>query len=85
MKIYVKVFDGSWNTLPCHDSKKRISFILSEMKKRLGLSIDVNNMVCKTRIVTGTGEMSQLNNDDLISDVLQDGDFVHIGKFIISM
>ena len=85
MKIYVKVCDGSWNTLPCNDGSKPISFIASEMRTRLGRNIDVDNVVCKTHIATGTGEMSQLNNDDLISDVLHDGDFVHIGEFPMHM
>ena len=78
----MKVNNGSWNTLPLQDTSQPISFIVSEMKRRLGLDVDAD-MVCKTRIATENEEMSQLDNHDLIKDVLADGDFVYIGELLL--
>jgi len=80
MKIYVKVRDGSWNTLTCNDKNKPIASIVSEMNTRLGLRLNVHDMVCKTFVETANGATSQLYDKDLIVDVLEDGDFVHIVK-----
>ena len=78
MKLYVKVNNGSWHTLPCNDGSKQIAFIVNEMKTRLGLTGDAQGFICQTRVKNG--EMSKLNVGDQIKDVLQDGDFVYIGK-----
>ena len=80
MKLYVKVRNGSWNTLTCNDKNKPIASIVSEMNTRLGLRLNVHDMVCKTFIKTANGAVSQLYDNDLIADVLEDGDFVHIGE-----
>ena len=78
----MKVRDGSWNTLTCNDKNKPIASIVSEMNTRLGLRLNVHDMVCKTFVETANGATSQLYDKDLIVDVLEDGDFVHIGKWL---
>ena len=75
MKLFIHYKDA-WNVLPCGDGENKVSWIISEMKTRL--QIQDGEIVCQ--IMLGNGEPCQLNKDDRVKDVLQDKDFVHLGK-----
>ena len=75
MKLFIHYKDA-WNVLPCGDGENNVSWIISELKTRL--QIQDGEIVCQ--IMLGNGEPCQLNKDDRIKDVLQDKDFVYLGK-----
>ena len=75
MKLFIHYKDA-WNVLPCGDGENKVSWIISEMKTRLQIVQD--EIVCQ--IMLENGKPGQLNKDDRIKDVLQDKDFVYLGK-----
>ena len=78
MKLFVKVDGGQWNALPCGDGESKVGWIASEMKTRLCLEADAVDLKCHVR--TKNGKSCQLNASDRIKDVLENNDFVQIGK-----
>jgi hypothetical protein len=90
MKINVKV-EEEWFVIPCGAKKKDlIRWLTEEAVKRFNkreasrnstpLRVIFSN-VCELRLAQTNGI---LDGDDCVQDVLQDNDFVFLGKFINS-
>lgn len=89
MKINVKV-EEEWFVIPCGSKKKEIRWLKEEAVKRFNkYSVSRSNTPlifysneCELRLTEANGI---LDDDDTVQDVLNDKDFVVLGKFIVSL